>query len=134
VSAKIPDTLYEKSFDYLQLLLSCFGTDLLTGERCGRKELFEKGYTLGKTGYCIEILFNEFILSNKISFLIVPINAYAIPKAIKMGLIKGNIANLKMCFEIMKAARPWTFLKQSVLMPYYSRRYRKAYNKNGGKL
>ena len=103
------------------------GIDFFTGERCGKKELFSEGYTMGPNGYSIELFFNEYILENKLRFLVVSIDASGLSKPKKLGFIKGHVSQFKMMRDIFMAAKPWTFFKQSFLMPRYAHKFKLQY-------
>ncbi|MEK6808321.1 MAG: glycosyltransferase, partial [Nanoarchaeota archaeon] len=101
------------------------GIDFLTGERCGKKELFDKGYTLGMSCYDCEILFNDYILKNKITFVPIPINAKSLLKSQKSGFVEGSTADIKMLSQIIKTETPLELFRQAFLMHYYARKYKK---------
>ena len=117
LSSRKNTTLYAMYFNMI-------GVHFLTGDRCAKKEIFDQGYTLGTTGYGIEVLLNDYLLKNNISFLPIPIGARSLSKLAKRGVIIGLRDDLRMLIQIIKASSFRTLVRQSVVMPRRIKEYR----------
>ena len=105
------------------LYFNMIGIHFLTGDRCAKKEIFDRGYTQGTTGYGIEVLLNDYLLKNNIPFLPIPIDAHSLSKLAKRGVIIGLRDDALMFAEIIKASSFRTLVRQSILMPKRARIY-----------
>ncbi len=127
LSSRTNTTLYAMYFNMI-------GVHFLTGDRCAKKEIFDHGYTLGTTGYGIEVLLNDYLLKNNISFLPIPIGARSLSKLAKRGVITGLRDDLRMLIQIIQASSFRTLVRQSVVMPKRIKVYKaQLQTKQGGK-
>lgn len=98
--------------------------DFVSGERCLNKEIMSHLWHKISIGFGIEVIMNDYLLKNNMTFVSIPTKFGNTMKSVKRGRIMGFFDEVSMIFQIAKAMPLHKVIHQMFKMSKLSKKYK----------